>query len=809
MKVVFVLDHVRTHYLRTVNGGTVIDYFATKAGADMWNSLVEKAQLKGTDLSKVNFYVEFAYDSIPLIIKENKNPEYNKYRAPNLTQCKETFPRLIQKIEQLEPDLIVPLGGLGCKALLNQNKITALRGKPTKVAVGNLKETWVLPTFSQENVSVNRNNVKLQDIDFGLLMDYLTVGEETFIPKRVNYTTLYNTDEDFEKVIGFIDQAMNEHGKTPDDPIAWDYETNTLRAEYDNSAIISMSISFAHGSGITFPFEHPEAPWRPEQLVAIRNKFFEFLQSDCYTVGANIQFDIRFSKFHSPLGYLKVNRALDIQVAYYLAISQEELDSSGLKTLAYQYTDMGGYDEPVELFKKFFPRLLKSLYNLRKVKAKESPQVGLERFNNLMNFTTGKDMFDYLASSDYEKAQKAGKELKWQEYMNDSDMKQTITTAFNLMAKVDKPEDVCNPVDGEKFTYAWIPYRLLAEYASGDVDATLRIAKHLWKDHISKYDKWVRLYTEHYPRLMNTLADVEVNGMQVDEARLLEIRDAFEAKRIEIYDKLEKEPIVQRLVAHKEELYMQGLEEKAKPPAERDKEIYKLYEKYRKPESRKLSITSPYDKSMLMFGLTGYQLPATRETLKDKAFKDLKDGIIKESELQYVDFKTGGDNVELLLEKHPDFHLGKVLMEYQKAEKLVTTYTQSILDKADSKGVLHGNLVSTRTATSRLASRSPNLQNFPRHIGDPRRYDYEYPIKSYFVPLKDKGHDTLVQLDYSAQELRVTALVAEDEEMIQAFLDGKDIHKETASIAFDVDVEDVTGDMRSNAKAVSFGLIYG
>lgn len=95
------------------------------------------------------------------------------------------------------------------------------------------------------------------------------------------------------------------------------------------------------------------------------------------------------------------------------------------------------------------------------------------------------------------------------------------------------------------------------------------------------------------------------------------------------------------------------------------------------------------------------------------------------------------------------------------------------------------------------------MQNFPRHIGDPRRYDYDYPIKSYFVPLKHKGHDTLVQLDYSAQELRVTALVAGDTEMIQAFLDGKDIHKETASIAFDVPVEEVSDDLRSNAKAVS------
>lgn len=698
MKVLLVLDHIRTPYIQRVGTKEQINYFNTKSGKELWKSITEKAKSTGTDISNVQFCVDFAYDNIPMITKENKNPEYNKYRPVNLTQCKESFPRLIERINHTNPDIIIPMGGLGCKALLGKNKITALRGKPEKVEVGSIGEKWILPTFSQENVSVQRNNAKLQDVDLGLLMEYIRDGEQAYIPAQVDYTTLYNTDEDFNKIMTYIDEAM-KHGDTPDDAIAWDYETNTLSAEFDNSAILSMSISYKEGTGITFPFEHPEYPWDNEKKELIREKFFHFLESEKYKVGANIQFDIRFSKFHSKR-YLYVKNSLDIQVAYYLAVSQEELDSAGLKTLAYQYTDMGGYDEPVNLFKKFFPRLLKSLYNLRKVKAKEAPQVGLERFNRVMSFATGKEMFDYLLASEYEQKQKPEKVLKWQEYMNDDDMKKTITTAFNLMKDVEKPEEVRNPVDGENFTYAWIPYRLLAEYASGDVDATRRIAVRLWNEQVTTYHKWVRLYTEHYPHLMNTLADIEHNGMQIDRDRLIEIRDAYEKQRIDIYNKLQKEPLVQQLEAHKNELYMRGLEEKAKPVKERDKSIYSNYTKYRKEEDRKLSITSPFDKSMLMFGLTGYTLPANRETLKDSAYKDLKDGIITEDQLEFTDYKTGGDNVEMLLLEHPDFTLGKVLLDYQKAEKLVTTYTQSILDKADSKDVLHGNLVSTRTATS-------------------------------------------------------------------------------------------------------------
>lgn len=99
------------------------------------------------------------------------------------------------------------------------------------------------------------------------------------------------------------------------------------------------------------------------------------------------------------------------------------------------------------------------------------------------------------------------------------------------------------------------------------------------------------------------------------------------------------------------------------------------------------------------------------------------------------------------------------------------------------------------------------MQQIPSKVGDPKRFDYTYPIKRMFKTSFENG--ALLQLDYSALEMRILALVAGDEAMTQAFLDGEDLHKSTASIVWKVPVSEVSKDMRKNAKSVNFGIAYG
>lgn len=668
-----VLEHVKVHMLSEVQGQTFLNYWGTSAGQELWNKL-HNSRPNGSTFNiaeDMEVAFDFAYGYPLDIVKPNRNPEFNVYKKPTAQQIRDYAPVLIQNIETFKPDIVIPMSPLACKTLVNSTKIGAVRGKPEKHTYGS-HECWVLPTYSMDSVQVVKNNEPLQTIDLEMVMEFLERGEERFIPKEVAYTTY--TNKDYDACIAVLDKAIETQGKSVVEAVAWDLETNTLRPEYKGSKILSFSLSMEHGTGYTMPVDHWEQPWEPEQREAILAKIFKFISADIYKIGANIQFDMRFTKMKSK-EHLYCVKNLDIQAGYYIAVSQDEESSKGLKTLAYYYTDMGGYDSPVEDYKVLFQKVQKAL---GKIYGKEKK---VEEWVNYLEkgfYALGIDKPDFMTEEDIE----------------------VMTTTINRLISEQETTKFVNPVDGENYTYEWIPYRLLAEYASGDVDATRRIGIKVYEDEVCRYDKWIPLYTEHFPELMDTLADMEVTGMQVDETRLNEIKEAFELKKEEIYEELKSNELVKQLEELKASEYMKGLEEKAKPVKERDKAVYKLYEKYRKEEDRKLKVTSPTDKGLLLFGLTGYTLEPTKETLKDGAFQDKKNGVLKPSDINWSHFKTDEGNVKALMEKYGDFKLGKILLEYAKAEKLVSTYTQSILDITDEDTIVHGFIKSTRTATS-------------------------------------------------------------------------------------------------------------
>ena len=116
-------------------------------------------------------------------------------------------------------------------------------------------------------------------------------------------------------------------------------------------------------------------------------------------------------------------------------------------------------------------------------------------------------------------------------------------------------------------------------------------------------------------------------------------------------------------------------------------------------------------------------------------------------------------------------------------------------------GRVHTNFNQTVTATGRLSSSDPNLQNIPVRTDEGRE------IRALFVP--GEGYDCILSADYSQIELRLLAHMSGDENLIDAFKNGQDIHARTASEVFDVPIEEVTPELRRKAKAVNFGIIYG
>ena len=142
-------------------------------------------------------------------------------------------------------------------------------------------------------------------------------------------------------------------------------------------------------------------------------------------------------------------------------------------------------------------------------------------------------------------------------------------------------------------------------------------------------------------------------------------------------------------------------------------------------------------------------------------------------------------------------------MPLRKFSKLKSTYTDvlpTLLDTKDKR--IHTTYNQALTVTGRLSSSNPNLQNIPIRSEEGNK------IRAAFCA-SDKEHDVILSADYSQIELRLLAHVSEDENLINAFLTGEDVHTVTASKVFGVAVEQVTKDMRRKAKAVNFGIVYG
>lgn len=162
-------------------------------------------------------------------------------------------------------------------------------------------------------------------------------------------------------------------------------------------------------------------------------------------------------------------------------------------------------------------------------------------------------------------------------------------------------------------------------------------------------------------------------------------------------------------------------------------------------------------------------------------------------------YSTSEDILEKMRSKHPV--VGK-LLEYRGLKKLLSTYIDALPELINPEtGKIHTSFNQTVTATGRLSSTNPNLQNIPI------RDELGREIRKAFIP--DNEDCTFFSADYSQIELRIMAHLSRDEHMIEAFRSGADIHSATAAKIYGIPVEEVTGDMRRKAKTANFGIIYG
>lgn len=275
----------------------------------------------------------------------------------------------------------------------------------------------------------------------------------------------------------------------------------------------------------------------------------------------------------------------------------------------------------------------------------------------------------------------------------------------------------------------------VVQYAGEDADITLQL-KHKFEKLVEERGIEKLLFDLEIP-LVNVLADMEYEGIKVDEATL---------KKLSTELAVSSEAI--------------------------EKEIYEI-------AGVKFNIASPKQLGAVLF---------EKLILVDKP-KKTKTG-------QYA---TGEEILAGLANEHP---IADKILDFRELKKLKSTYVDalpSLISKKD--GRIHTSYNQAVTATGRLSSTNPNLQNIPIRTEKGRE------IRKAFVP-RNKDF-ILMAADYSQIELRIMASFARDESMIEAFKNGRDIHAATASKIFKVSLADVDDDMRRKAKTANFGIIYG
>lgn len=210
---------------------------------------------------------------------------------------------------------------------------------------------------------------------------------------------------------------------------------------------------------------------------------------------------------------------------------------------------------------------------------------------------------------------------------------------------------------------------------------------------------------------------------------------------------------------------------------EYEKEVENLEQKIYSIAGKIFNINSPIQLSEVLF--TDLNLPT-------KGIKKTTRG-----------YSTGAKELDKLKNEHP---IIEEIIKYREATKLLNTYIIPMPELADKEGRIHTTFTQDITATGRLSSKDPNLQNIPVRTEEGKR------IRTGFIAPQNKK---LVSADYSQFELRLAAILANDQPLIDDFNSGVDIHTKTASEAFSTPMEQVTKAQRRAAKAINFGIIYG
>lgn len=582
------------------------------------------------------------------------------------------------EISLVNPKIIVPLGNYSLRFCGLTGTITKIRGNAQEnVIVG--EKRIVLPILNPRMV-LKKPAYKeyiLKDLD--TLKELYNKGMTTI--SGVNYRYLETLPEALEEL-----DRLEKEAKV----LCFDLETTGKSPYMLDSKIVCISLTDKTHYGVVIPLYHRQNPMSVEEVEEIIKKLKKLLENpDIIKVAHNGKFDMEWLDVR--LGIKVANFKIDTMLYHYLAISEEQ-GTQGLKNQAWEFTDMGGYDNELDKYRSKLP------------------------------------------------------------------------------------EDI-------RYNYDNIPWDILKKYAAADADCSLRL-KEIYEPLVEENSSWKTLVEDILMPASYALMEIEENGMKFDNSVSEKYQRTYSDEINRIKHRLESYPEVVLLEREKQKLWKEREQIRQIPRKDRTDDEQRKFSEYKKYENYKFNWGSVNQLRELLF-----------DCLK------LKTSVMTETGA----FSTGEEALKELSQQH---EIPNLLLELRKVTTLFNMFIAKLPSMVDSNNIIHPSFNLAGTVTGRMSSENPNSQQFPRKAEDPLLFQYLNEPKSLFCSRYGKD-GCIMNADYSALEMRIAGIISGDSTLLNAFLSGKDLHKSTASLVWGVPIDEVSKDLRTKAKSVNFGIIYG
>ena len=726
-------------------------------------SIMAKINLKRERQLKLAY--DYACQCAPTYDKVNRKFQIN---AETIMKCSAI---LKHRIDTLKPKVIVAMGGDALKALGFREQSKHMRGGIYEFASGEAKIP-VVATFHVVAVSKSPGYVPtfIKDLNKAALL--ADDGME-------NVEMDIRAPRDVEGIVKELDEileAADKHKAETGKPLglAVDTETTSLTPYHMEDRVIMVSMSHKPYEGLAYPFEHCRNPFSPGDFKRVRDKTEEVLGSpNVALIMANGKFDLQWLKHHYGLNMNPMH--YDVILAEHVLDEDKKGDYS-LKALTRdRYPSMGKYEDELQShLKEVWAAKDEEVAKLRE-KHKETIKRAIIDWWVGLDVEKRKEAYlpwvekGYIPLLDVQdltevKRRKLRGELVIPKKYQDALARLVLQVPEWELAKHFQLPELVIPEELEEKTFEDADIDVLLKYAAIDALTTRMIVKSQNKDFglditrikevevksgrsIPTRPCHAVMYDNTFP-LCNIIAQMEFNGVRLDRGKCREYVE-----------------VVKERIAEAEDVMFTEVGRRFNTSSSSPDLATILYEEMRLPVKKRTDSGAP---------------------------------------------STDADTIKELVDEHDLPFLSKLLV-FRKLDKCLHTYLENWLTITEYDGNIHAGFNQHGTATYRLSSNSPNLQNIPFSLKEAN-----LNLKSLFLP--DNDDYEIYELDISNAEMRVLTAYSKDEALTNAFNEGKDLHCLTAAGISDYTYEDIkahkedkTSDQykkRQLAKKVNFGTIY-